>query len=46
VKVHGDGERLEGIAFNVDDDGALILKLKDGSTRRVFAGDLSIKLKH
>jgi len=46
VEVHGDGEKLEGIAFNVDDDGALILKLKDGSTRRVFAGDLSIKLKH
>jgi len=45
VEVHGDGERLEGTASNVDEDGALILKLKDGSTRRVFVGDLSLKIK-
>ena len=45
VEVHGDGERLEGTASNVDEDGALILKLKDGSTKRVFAGDLSLKIK-
>ena len=45
VEVYGDGERLEGIASNVDDDGVLVLKLKGGSARRVFAGDLSIKLK-
>jgi BirA family biotin operon repressor/biotin-[acetyl-CoA-carboxylase] ligase len=45
VEVRGDGERLEGTASNVDEDGALILKLKDGSTRRVFAGDLSLKIK-
>jgi len=45
VEIHGEGERLEGTASNVDEDGALILKLKDGSTRRVFAGDLSLKIK-
>jgi BirA family biotin operon repressor/biotin-[acetyl-CoA-carboxylase] ligase len=45
VEVHGDGERLEGTASNVDEDGALILKLKDGSIKRVFAGDLSLKIK-
>jgi BirA family biotin operon repressor/biotin-[acetyl-CoA-carboxylase] ligase len=41
VEVHGDGERLEGIASNVDEDGALILTLRNGSKRRVFVGDLS-----
>jgi len=46
VEVYGDGEKLEGVASNIDNEGALILKLKDGSLRRVFVGDLSIKLKH
>jgi len=45
VEVYGDGEKFEGIASSVGDDGALILKLKDGSERRIFAGDLSIKLR-
>jgi len=45
VEVHGDGERLEGTALNIDDEGALILRLRDGSVRRVFVGDLSIKMK-
>jgi len=45
VEVHGDGERLEGTALNIDNEGALILRLKDGSVRRVFVGDLSLKIK-
>jgi BirA family biotin operon repressor/biotin-[acetyl-CoA-carboxylase] ligase len=45
AEVHGDGERFEGTALNVDNEGALILRLKDGSVKRVFVGDLSIKIK-
>ncbi|MEM3579759.1 MAG: biotin--[acetyl-CoA-carboxylase] ligase [Candidatus Bathyarchaeia archaeon] len=45
VEVCGDGERFEGIASDVDRDGALVLKLENGSVKRVFVGDLSIKLR-
>ncbi|MEM3641701.1 MAG: biotin--[acetyl-CoA-carboxylase] ligase [Candidatus Bathyarchaeia archaeon] len=45
VEILGEGEKLEGIAMDVDGDGALVLKLKDGAVRRVFVGDLSLKIK-
>ncbi|MEM3618059.1 MAG: biotin--[acetyl-CoA-carboxylase] ligase [Candidatus Bathyarchaeia archaeon] len=45
VEVYSDGEKFEGIASDVDGDGALILRLENGSVKRVFVGDLSTKVK-
>ncbi|MBS7636666.1 biotin--[acetyl-CoA-carboxylase] ligase [Candidatus Bathyarchaeota archaeon] len=45
VEVCGDGERFEGLASDVDDDGALVLKLENGSIKRFLVGDLSIKIR-
>jgi BirA family biotin operon repressor/biotin-[acetyl-CoA-carboxylase] ligase len=42
VKVQGSGEEYEGLALDVDDDGALIIKLGDGSRKRVISGTLRI----
>ncbi|MEM2947023.1 MAG: biotin--[acetyl-CoA-carboxylase] ligase [Candidatus Bathyarchaeia archaeon] len=44
VEVYGDGERFEGIASDVDGDGALVLKLENGSVKHVFVGGLIMKL--
>jgi BirA family biotin operon repressor/biotin-[acetyl-CoA-carboxylase] ligase len=41
VSVRDGTQMLEGMALRVDFDGALILKLDDGSTRRVLAGDIT-----
>lgn len=45
VEVLTESEKMEGSAVDVDDDGALVLKLKDGSLKRVFVGDLFLKIK-
>ena len=43
VKVNSFGETLNGTAIDVDSDGALILKMGDGSQKRVVAGDVVYK---
>jgi BirA family biotin operon repressor/biotin-[acetyl-CoA-carboxylase] ligase len=40
VKVTSFGETLSGVAVDVDSDGALILKTKDGEEKRIVAGDV------
>lgn len=35
-------ETLQGDALDLDGDGALLLRLRDGSTRRILAGDVEI----
>ena len=40
VIIANQEERLNGLALDVDIDGALILKLDDGTMKRIFAGDL------
>lgn len=42
VKVTGFGEEIEGWATNIDDDGRLILKLKDQTTRKIVSGDVTL----
>jgi len=42
VEVEGDREKIEGQAVDIDADGALVLTLRDGTTRRVLSGDLRI----
>jgi BirA family biotin operon repressor/biotin-[acetyl-CoA-carboxylase] ligase len=36
-------EKIHGLALDVDNDGALIIRLADGSVRRVFVGDVSLR---
>jgi BirA family biotin operon repressor/biotin-[acetyl-CoA-carboxylase] ligase len=43
VEVKSEGEKLSGLALDVNGEGALVIKLRDGTVRRVFVGDLSIK---
>jgi len=41
VEVISFNEKIEGQAVNVDQNGALIIKLADGTTRKVFSGDVT-----
>jgi BirA family biotin operon repressor/biotin-[acetyl-CoA-carboxylase] ligase len=43
VNVTSFGERLAGVAIDVDSDGALILETEDGKQRRVVAGDVEYR---
>jgi len=45
VVVQDQNERVSGIAYDIDDGGALILRLENGTLRRFFAGDLSLRSK-
>jgi BirA family transcriptional regulator, biotin operon repressor / biotin---[acetyl-CoA-carboxylase] ligase len=42
VALSGSGEVLEGTAQGIDAEGRLIIKLDDGTTRAVAAGDVTI----
>jgi BirA family biotin operon repressor/biotin-[acetyl-CoA-carboxylase] ligase len=41
VEVVSFNEKIEGQAVNVDQNGALIIRLADGTTRKVFSGDVT-----
>lgn len=43
VEVVGFDEKIEGWAMDVDQSGALMIKLKDGTVRRVVSGDVTIQ---
>ena len=43
VQVCDGTERLYGLAAGVEENGALLLWLADGSTRRVLAGDVTLR---
>jgi len=40
VKIQRDKERIEGWAVDIDEDGALIVRLKDKTSLRVTSGDV------
>ncbi len=42
VEVTSFDEKVEGQAISVDQDGALLIKLKDGSVARVMSGNASV----
>ena len=42
VRVSAANERLEGVAEDVDADGALLLRLPDGNRRRLLAGEVHL----
>jgi len=43
VEVTSWKETIEGWAIDVDENGALIIRLQDGTLRRVLSGDVSLK---
>jgi len=43
VEVTSPTERLSGLALDVDHDGALVIRLEDERTRRIFVGDVSLQ---
>lgn len=43
IEVLGAEEKLEGWAVDIDDDGALIVKLKDRTTRKIISGDVIVR---
>lgn len=43
VKVTSFGERVVGVAVDVDSDGALILETEEGEKKRIVAGDVEYK---
>jgi BirA family biotin operon repressor/biotin-[acetyl-CoA-carboxylase] ligase len=43
VRVSGGGEEFLGTAAGLDENGALLVKLEDGTIRRVLAGDVSVR---
>ena len=45
VQIACNAEKLWGKAVDVDREGALILRLDNGTVRRVFAGDVSMHMK-
>jgi len=45
VEVTDRNEKVTGLAFDVDKDGALILLQDDGACKHVFAGDVSLRTK-
>ena len=40
VKISCHKRRLEGQAMDIDDDGALVIRLDNGFMERVFSGDV------
>jgi len=45
VEVVSGAEKWVGLAVDVDYDGSLILRLKDGTEKRVFVGDVTLLLR-
>jgi BirA family biotin operon repressor/biotin-[acetyl-CoA-carboxylase] ligase len=45
VEVIDEVKRLHGLALDVDDEGSLVIKLEDGTVKRIFVGDVSLKIK-
>jgi len=43
VEILSFDEKIEGLAIDVDQNGALIIKLKDGPIRKVMSGDVTVR---
>lgn len=44
VEVVDQENKIKGTAYDVAEDGALVLRSEDGSLRRIFAGDLFLRI--
>jgi len=45
VEIMSETEKLCGLALDVDQEGALVLRLENGTVNRVFVGDVSVQEK-
>jgi len=45
VEISSESQKLVCLASDVGDDGALILRLKDGTVKHVFVGDVTMRLR-
>jgi len=45
VEVADQNQKMNGLALDVDQDGALAVKLENGTTRRVLVGDVSLQMR-
>ncbi|ALM74317.1 biotin--[acetyl-CoA-carboxylase] ligase [Thermococcus barophilus] len=43
VRIVGDNEEIIGTAVDVSDDGSLIIALKDGTLKKIYYGDVSLR---
>jgi len=43
VRVEGPGQVLDGVAVDVDDLGALLVRTADGVLERVVAGEVTLR---
>lgn len=43
VRIHAIGNVDEGIAFDIDEEGALLLMREDGTLKRVLSGEVSLR---
>ena len=43
VSINTQGEIVEGKALGIDVDGALLIRGKDGKTRKIWNGDVSLR---
>ncbi|MDR2924913.1 MAG: biotin--[acetyl-CoA-carboxylase] ligase [Azoarcus sp.] len=43
IRVSSEGQDLVGLCLGVDEEGALLVRGNDGATRRVYAGDVSMR---
>lgn len=43
VRIFGRNDSFEGVALDIDEDGALLVKKDDGSVIRVLSGDVSLR---
>ncbi len=43
VRASGEAQVTEGTAVGVDEDGALLVQVADGSVQRVLAGDVTLR---
>jgi BirA family biotin operon repressor/biotin-[acetyl-CoA-carboxylase] ligase len=44
VLVMGQGEDVKGVALRIDRDGALVIRERSGTERRIVSGDVSLRL--
>jgi len=44
VEIESSRERIQGKALRIERDGALILETKEGASKRIVAGDVSLRL--
>jgi BirA family biotin operon repressor/biotin-[acetyl-CoA-carboxylase] ligase len=43
VEIASQTDKLSGLAYDVDEDGALVLKLEDGTLKHILVGDVSLQ---